>query len=836
MRKLFVVTAGTVAAKVGKELRRQVNEHPDSQLLVRVRYLDTARLDHRIAVRDGEWQRMDINAVVMKVLYSERAAYPRLDGMLYDGLLPKTTGVGGGQIRYNGSGALLVNRDTLLNWLSTNIAGLARGGDSSADIVFALILSSVGATGSGSAQHLIELLGDAAFNAKIPTPIHCDMFVLQPGTDNVQDLGLANTLSLYAELAAARLELDDRDVKRYQGRIIMVDWGTSFVLADLDQLQSTAATLVRLINEPVSDLAAEYQEREVDHYVLKGLDPLTHLPTHLSSATAVTISLGSLQEQIIERDAAILVNNLVSGGDTSEEAKNRFIGAVAHVLAGGDAKERYQSLVNYLAGDINDALRMRKPNTRDVVLSNPVQTRGQALERFWQEDIGRINTAVGDMQSRGNNLVDGVQIKLQVEQRAAIRASNLSLEGILAAYRRFNAVVHETLVFARQNVNLRTDQAPVRQRIVALDEAARHHMRSQERESAVQGTIKTIRDYLDTYITEKANPVALEVLGELEYESAEQVRKLEATLNRLQKQRETGASWATTVARPLSLELNHPLAIPALSNGNRRTGEESEVERYYRRVSIFTARHRRSGYSTTAGMVIESQQLADFRGKITDQQLTDLFAGDLELILQVTHDYVERQVAEEVKKYSVLDVLLEEGEDTLLKCLREASARATPLVNFIDGFARNRREIWHVSAYCNPEQPEQRRILDRAMQEAFGQGRYSLIESRDPTEIIVFYYVDGLPLSAIQDFQGRCLDAFLQRRLDWFTQTAPNTANPNQPVGVPVYSGKDAQERVIRTGIICQLCKATGRDFTKYWSLPELKDCFQRAEEDSSNP
>ena len=60
------------------------------------------------------------------------------------------------------------------------------------------------------------------------------MFILQPGMDNVRDLGLTNTLALYAELAAARLDHVDMDSKRYQGRIIMVGWGTSSVLANLD--------------------------------------------------------------------------------------------------------------------------------------------------------------------------------------------------------------------------------------------------------------------------------------------------------------------------------------------------------------------------------------------------------------------------------------------------------------------------------------------------------------------------------------------------------------------------------------------------------------------------
>ena len=229
----MVITSGTVAAGVGVGILRQVSERPDSQLIARVRYIDTARLDNRIpSILNGEWQQMRIDPRHMMVLYNNRAANPQLDQMLYDGLLPETTEAGGGQIRDNGAGALLVNRKSLLQWLSTSIAELARSDDSSSNISIALILSSVGATGSGPAQNLIELIGDAAYNAKIVS-IRCDMFVLQPGTDNMRDLGLANTLALYSELAGARLEQEDTDIKRFQGRIIMVGWGTSSVLAKI---------------------------------------------------------------------------------------------------------------------------------------------------------------------------------------------------------------------------------------------------------------------------------------------------------------------------------------------------------------------------------------------------------------------------------------------------------------------------------------------------------------------------------------------------------------------------------------------------------------------------
>src|SRR5437868_6486685 len=99
MRKVFIVTCGTVAAGVGQELLKQVVERPDSDLKVLVRHIDTARLDQRIKVRDGEWYQISIDPVHMRALYNTRVRNQRMNNMIYDGLLPKTTGVGGGRIR-----------------------------------------------------------------------------------------------------------------------------------------------------------------------------------------------------------------------------------------------------------------------------------------------------------------------------------------------------------------------------------------------------------------------------------------------------------------------------------------------------------------------------------------------------------------------------------------------------------------------------------------------------------------------------------------------------------------------------------------------------------------
>src|SRR6266446_613451 len=204
MSKLLVVTSGTIAANVGQELRRQVREHPKSELNILVRSLDTARLRNPV-IHAGEWYQMKIDERHMKSLFEKRAEKPDLASMLYDNLLPSTEDTGGGRIRYNGAGAVIENRDDITSWLSNSMSQLSRSGDGDRTLSVAVIISSVGATGSGSLQRLVEVITDAASEATIDLPINCDFFIMQPDTGGVDELGLANTFALYAELAALRL-------------------------------------------------------------------------------------------------------------------------------------------------------------------------------------------------------------------------------------------------------------------------------------------------------------------------------------------------------------------------------------------------------------------------------------------------------------------------------------------------------------------------------------------------------------------------------------------------------------------------------------------------------
>src|SRR5262249_22665875 len=139
----------------------------------------------------------------------------------------------------------------------------------------------------------------------------------------------------------------------------------------------------------------------------------------------------------------------------------------------------------------------------------------------------------------------------------------------------------------------------------------------------------------------------------------------------------------------------------------------------------------------------------------------------------------------------------------------EASVKAHSLVKFDPTMAPNCIESRHVGALYREDQ---RGLLQSALNNAFGQGGCSLLHSQDPTEVYVVYYLDGLPMSVVTDLTGRCMKEFLEFRKDWYSQVkgASNGNVAHSDIdysrgSIPVYSGRDAEELVCKTGIVRQL-------------------------------
>src|SRR2546421_5904370 len=157
--KLLVITAGTIAAGVGEEFAKQIATHKASELQVLVRYLDTSRLPTRYPhILDGEWTQMTIDPQYIDTVRRNRESYPSLRNLLYSGLLPTIQGSGGGSIRYNAAGAIAINRDRIKRWLKASITHLIASDKGQVDLSVAIVISAVGATGSGTLERLIDII------------------------------------------------------------------------------------------------------------------------------------------------------------------------------------------------------------------------------------------------------------------------------------------------------------------------------------------------------------------------------------------------------------------------------------------------------------------------------------------------------------------------------------------------------------------------------------------------------------------------------------------------------------------------------------------------------
>lgn len=840
--KLLVITAGTVAAGVGFEFLKQVRTHPASELHTMVRYIDTAYLPTRYSdLRSGEWFQMTISPQFMDNVRRNPGNYPDLQGALYPGLLPQIAGSGGGSIRYNAAGALLINMAKMKDWLTNSMTNLVNSGDRQVNLSIVLVVSSVGATGSGTVERLIDVIVDCAQSVSIPSPLHCDVFILQPGMQGVTDLGLSNTLALYAEMASTRLAKNDfnADVnqKAYRGRTMLVGWGSQRYMASIDELKEEAATLVRLTHDPSTDIAAEFQEREVDNHVLREQDWQTHLPSHLSTATAVTISLGDLEEKIIRRDAVRLIDMLVFGGKPAEAASGEYVipgaskaehqagpllGKLTNFLQGDTPEERYRHLVDRLTenltGSIN-SLQMTAMKLKDL----STQEQAGRLRNTWQLDKEEIaKRGRRSIQEQGAALAGTARNEIRSARLEAI-ATGLSLRDLRDEYQEMETILASVMQVSPDSIQGASD-AEVTRRINGIGSLFGRDRALQQAIGAVQGNIQQT-------LSRESHAVALEVLQVLQSHCSESLRNLEIVLQRLLRQRKSNPKWAAG-DQDFTIDMNHLLHMAALST-------PGEITRYADLVSIFASydqqQQRREASGTIARMIEgDGQQidlLAAFRKWLDDQRkLDDLFAGEIDVLLELAQNYARQYVHEEVKQHSVVDVLLQAGEEILVERLKDAAAKAHSLVSYNPQFAGELREARLLSAYFRNE--EQRGVLLKAINQAFGDGQCVLVPSRDPSEIVVFYYADGLPMSAVTDLTGRCLDAFLRRRQSWYRQSkvgnngTENSAAYNQRVGVPVYSGKDTEQRVLDTGVIRDLYLVRGQNVATYKAndIPELVD------------
>jgi hypothetical protein len=835
-KKLLVITAGTEAASVGQEIEKQMKAHPNSELQVMVRYLDTAYLPNRYgSLHSQEWFQMSIDPRHIQAIHDTIENHPEIECLLFPGLLPGTDQSGGGAIRYNGAGAVEIQRDKLRKWISASLADLAGWGTGETTISIALIISAVGATGSGSLEHLIDVIVDAANHAGVKSTtqstVRCDVYILQPGKKHVTDLGLANTLALYAELAASQLSLQKTQIRHYQGRKIMVGWGSNFILSSIDQLKEATASLVRLSTDTTTSFSAEYQEREVDNHVLRELDPISGLPTHLSLATVVTINTGTLVEQVIRRDTERLIDLLVLG-KTDNRQTGLLLAKVSRALAGADPQSRYRRLQAFLAEGSGYG-RMRAQLEEVPQEPGTIEGKLQTLSQLYNTFQGQLQQSQRSFIDQGYTFISEALEGFERSKHELLSGQGLSLSELREEFRLLEETVKAVYGIAIEDTSRnRTNEDEVL-RLREEVRKARLPRNKQER-------LKELKDLmllnLSGRLQEVARDASLIVLEALQNYSLSVGLKLDVVLQRLRKEKARQDARILTQQGQYVPDNSHPLHLMALD-------DPDEIRNYTEKISVLTSGARKPVGATGGAR----EQLVDFRAWLIQQsEFEALFEGDSEHLAETVQTYVRQRVKDAVGQYKLIDILLADGEEKLLRKFREASTRAISLVSFAPAFAPDLREAWYISADFRiaheeldgsesdyPEDRVKRAKIEKAMKKAFTSGDCKLLKSRDPSEIALFYYVDGLPLSAIEDLKGRCLEAFLSRRKRWYQQQnlLKNGKTPqssisslNQRVGVPVYSGRDAEERVKETGIIQRLYKVKGTEVGNYRveDIPEL--------------
>jgi len=387
-----------------------------------------------------------------------------------------------------------------------------------------------------------------------------------------------------------------------------------------------------------------------------------------------------------------------------------------------------------------------------------------------------------------------------------------SLADLSDEYGRIRAVFESILEQAKKDKQVHvSDDTLIKREINALDQFTLFGKQS-SKQRTLEHVISLIQHNLSNLLSQEVNVVAIQVLEALTKYCTNILFSLESLLGQLHKQQNKNQDIG---------DADHPLHLAALSS-------YEEIISYTERVSIFGSRARNT--MEAPPQFIEEEQpyedspLGAFYKWLGDEgQLEALFQGDADLLFDITQSYVRQHIHTEVQKYTIVDVLLQAGEEVILQRMKEAAAKAESLVSFSHDYASNLEESRYVSAYCKNE--EQREILQRMIDQVFGKGQCLLLDSNDPSEIVVVYYVDGLSMSAVTDFTGRCLDAFLKLQNAWYSHGVATKGSPAQRVSIPVYSGQDAQERVIETGIISRLYQLRGQDtpIDSPKDMPELR-------------
>jgi hypothetical protein len=817
-QKLLVVALGTTGGEVSLAFRQQVAQRTARDFYYKILCLDTSdqlRKSGRIAPNEFVHLVTEEHYIRNIIANSETAA-PKLHQMLYPHFPPPpSTANGAGNIRYSAAAllALPALQNNIRSSLSTLIDQLANMGETrSRDISFVIVISAVGATGSGAMSLLLPLILETAHNAGIAEP-KIDVIILHPVLNVSDTLLLANAEALYIELAAMQ---NDPIHNSYTGRkIILGSGGQSHTITKLEELERTAATLLRLTTDARYGITQPYWGTLPNRGVLRGLEIQTLLPTHLSSVTPVTIGLANLGKQVIDVDTAKFINRFIYGvqhqkQDAPQSEVNSLLGHLAS-LQGSDAEASYRLLLDELTATIRNGLGSNGLSVATLARLNNRQ-KADRIRSQYQSDLDFIEQEKTKIHPQAQGKFRDLQKALNTE-RVNYILKDCPLAQLLNDYREMLDRIKKIQVAASK---VKVSPPVSDEELTQWRDSVAAHGRPQ----AINGYIDAVQRNLTSRCEAAAVQTAIMFLTSLEHECQDAIRRIQAFINEATQRFRNKPGWNSNDSA-LQVQNDHSLYISALSN-------KQDIEQYYNHVSIF-AQSDEGLFSEGDGTQLDP--LALFRHELEQRDLVKhFFDSNYNKIFTAIEQYVERCIKVQLDNYPLMNVFESMRPAVLRDCLTQALGRAQSLMPFARGYAASCVEECYVTASWS--NGLQHSMLDEALSQI--SQKATLIQSDDPTEIVVFYLVDGLAITALNELTSRCLGAFLEQRRIW-TLYNSNRALRGSMRGIPVYSGYNFELQVRQQGIVHQLYKAKQLSVAEYTKdqVPELAD---PAAPDAPNP
>ena len=491
---------------------------------------------------------------------------------------------------------------------------------------------------------------------------------------------------------------------------------------------------------------------------------------------------------------------------------NTLVGIFNNFNGGTNHNESYRLLLRHLTEAIHNQLDSLSLSELSLRALNNAQ-KAESIRSRYLADLGRIDEEKPKIQPQAREFLKELQDTLNNARIKYINAG-VSLTQLRNDYKEVIGRI-KRLQDAANRVNI-SDPISEQQLQQLLRDTARGQ--GQARNAAIAAVQQNVESRCEV----AAVQTATRFLNSLEEECQKIVQRIDTFINEATERFKNKPGWNANLPT-LQVHNDSSLYISALSR-------KQDIDEYYDHVSIFAQSGTQQNLFSD---ISQSDPMALFRHELEQSDLVKhFFDGQYNKIFNMIEQHVERRVKAQFDDYPLMNVFEFLRPTILRDCLNQALGRAESLMPFSRGFATTCVEDCYVTASWNNDAQKSmlEETLDQILQKA------TLIKSEDPTEIVVFYLIDGLAITAINELTGRCLGAFLEQRSLW-TRYNSNQALHGSMRGIPIYSSYDINKQVEQQGIVHRLYKAKQPSVANYTSkqVPELADPNDKAQLGPSN-